>query len=165
MSLIYLAKANNDLVSHCECETALITFPPQMDCPWCGCGWLFTCIDCRKAFTFAKAVQLDESWHEFALRDLTNRWGEAPGDDEVEQWVSAMQEMLADVEVGDQYVCLDGAFIPTDSAGVEFEGWHAAHDFEYVPQVAALKDSSIIETVLANENYWQSNAIPDEPDD
>lgn len=44
---IYLIKDNDDLCSHCACETAYITFPPQMDCPWCGCGWLFSCTACR----------------------------------------------------------------------------------------------------------------------
>ena len=33
MKLIYLVKDNDELVSHCSCETARITFPPQMDCP------------------------------------------------------------------------------------------------------------------------------------
>lgn len=165
MTLTYLIKDNNDLVSHCECDTALITFPPQMDCPWCGCGWLFTCIECRSAFTFARGVELDESWFELARRDLTNNWGKEPGDDDVEQWVAAMQEMLSDIEVGRQYVCLDGLFIPTDAAGVEFEGWHAFHDFEFIPQVAALKDSSIIDDILSNEDYWQANAVPEDAGD
>src|SRR5262249_18861030 len=53
---VYLRKANNDLVSHCACAQAdaLVTAPSQMDCPWCGCGWLFICSRCRKAFTFAE---------------------------------------------------------------------------------------------------------------
>ena len=40
---IYLRKANDDFVSHCECAKAdaLISSPGQMDCPWCVCieGW------------------------------------------------------------------------------------------------------------------------------
>ena len=39
---IYLEKDNDQLVSFCSCEPAYITYPPQLDCPWCGCGWLFT---------------------------------------------------------------------------------------------------------------------------
>jgi len=69
---LYLAKANNNLISHCACPDALVTFPPQIDCPWCGCGWLFTCIECRKAFVFERAIESDSPWHELARRDLTN---------------------------------------------------------------------------------------------
>ena len=99
---IYLAKANDNLVSHCRCAEALITFPPQMDCPWCGCGWLFTCIVCRKAFTFAKGVVVSEPWEETAKRDLRNR-GKEPTVDEVSEWVNAMKELLSDVRVGEEY--------------------------------------------------------------
>ena len=105
---------------------------------------------------------MDTTWRDLAKSDLTNRWRENPDDDEIEQWIGAMQELLADVEVGERYVCLDGFFIPADVAGVEFDGWHAAHDFDYIPQVAALDDPSIIESVLANVDYWQANAIPDD---
>jgi hypothetical protein len=157
--LIYLAKANDKLVSHCKCKQALITFPPQMDCPWCGCGWLFTCIDCRKAFTFARGVELNESWEDIARRDLTNMWKRKPVAKDVRDWVGAMKELLADVEAGKDYVCLDGTIIPADAAGIEFEGWHSRHDLEYLPQVAALKKPSIVDKVLANPDYWRSNAV------
>ncbi len=37
---VYLVKANDDLVSHCRCERTFIGAPSQIDCPWCGCGWV-----------------------------------------------------------------------------------------------------------------------------
>jgi hypothetical protein len=80
---IYLKKANDELVSHCRCAEALITFPPQMDCPWCGCGWLFTCIECRRAFAFAEGIVVDELWEETAARDLRNRWKTDPSNQDV----------------------------------------------------------------------------------
>ena len=52
----YIAKANNDVLSHCQCADTLAAGPAQLDCPWCGCGWLFSCIKCRKAFTFGRVV-------------------------------------------------------------------------------------------------------------
>jgi hypothetical protein len=55
-SRVYLCKDNDDLISHCTCREALVAPPGQADCPWCGCGWLFSCLSCRKAFTFARAV-------------------------------------------------------------------------------------------------------------
>jgi len=132
VSHIYLMKDGNDLVSHCKCDMAYITFPSQMDCPWCGCGWLFTCINCRKAFTFAKGVEVKDSWIDLARRDITNRGLQTPDDDAVEEWIAAMRELLADVKVGKQYVCLDGLFIPVDATMVEFKGWHSKHSFSYI---------------------------------
>jgi len=156
---IHLAKANDDLVSHCRCAEALITFPPQMDCPWCGCGWLFTCITCRKAFTFAKGVFVPEAWEQTAARDIRNQTGNEPEPDDVTAWVGAMKELLSDVRVGEQYVCLDGMIIPVRAHAVRFEGWHSVHDLASVPQVAALRDPTLIESVLGNREYWERTAI------
>jgi hypothetical protein len=158
-SHVYLVKESNALVSHCTCAAAQIAFPPQQSCPWCGCGWLFTCIDCLKAFTFARAVELDESWRSLAYRDLRNHTNE-PELSEVEAWIDAMRELHADVVVGQTYVYLDGVFIPVDFSSVHFDGWHARHAFDFVPQVAALTDPSVIERFLANPDYWNANAPP-----
>jgi hypothetical protein len=159
--IIYLAKENDDLCSHCSCETAYITFPPQMDCPWCGCGWLFSCITCRKAFTFARGVEVDESWDELARRDLA-AWHRPPTDEDVEEWIKAMKALLSKVEVGKQYICLDGYIIPTDASGVRFRGWHSEHDLDFVPQVAALDDYFVMENILSSVDYWRARAIPRE---
>jgi hypothetical protein len=165
-SHIYLAKANNDVVSHCQCAEALITYPPQLDCPWCGCGWLFTCIECRKAFTFAKGVIVEESWEQTAMRDLRT-WQEddgsvspwAPEGGEVAKWIEVMKDLLSEVRVGEQYVCLDGLIIPTNATSVRFEGWHSRHDLPFVPQVQALRDRSVVSSLLSNPEYWQSAAL------
>jgi hypothetical protein len=161
-SHIYLTKDNANLTCHCKCDNALITFPPQMDCPWCGCGWLFTCIECRKAFTFARGVEVDESWEDLAVRDLTNQWGKNPSPKDVNSWVESMKELLADIEVGGQYICLDGAFIPVEADAIDFTGWHSRHNLPYVPQVAALKDKSVVQQVLSNVEYWQASALAEE---
>jgi len=137
----------------------MITYPPQGGCPWCGCGWLFTCIKCRKAFTFARGDWVNETWEATARRDLTNGWGREPSEKEIAEWVSAMEELLAKVVVGEQYVCLDGLIIPTDATHVSFEGWYARHDFDYVPQVAALEDPNVEAEFLCNPTYWQTNAV------
>ena len=156
---IYLQKDNDDLVSHCQCKTALITFPPQMDCPWCGCGWLFTCIQCRKAFTFARGVEIAETWEEIARRDLRGRAGSEPSNDDVSRWVDAMKIILKDVRVGQQYIVLDGWMIETTNKKVHIEGWHALHRLDFIPQVKALKDSTVLPSILANKEYWVSNAL------
>ena len=163
-SHIYLKKASNELVCHCTCYNAPITFPPQMDCPWCGCGWLFCCANCRKAFTFAVAVEMDESWEVTALRDLNGRGPNfKPTADDVADWVEAMQEMCSELEPGQQYVYLDGWFIPRDTEEILIEGMHSYHELDGVPQVMALEDKSVIADVLGNEDYWAENEVP--PDD
>ncbi len=68
-----------------------------------------------------------------------------------------MQELLEDVEPGEQYVYFDGAFIPISAAGLEFEGWHAKHLIHYLPQLKAMDDKSVIDDLLANREYWDAN--------
>ena len=164
---LYLKKVSNELISHCTCDDAPITFPPQMDCPWCGCGWLFCCAKCRKAFTFAIAVEVNESWEETALRDLNGRGEsfEKPTGDDIAAWVEAMQEMCKDLEPGEEYVYLDGWFIPRDTDEILIEGMHSYHELDCVPQVEALRDKSILEEVLSNEGYWTENEVPPDEDD
>jgi hypothetical protein len=84
---LYLAKANDDLVSHCRCARpdALISSPCQMDCPWCGCGWLFICSRCRKAFTFAQAVEVNETWEQTADRTIRGLYQREPKPGQVEE--------------------------------------------------------------------------------
>lgn len=161
-SHIYLAKANNDLICHCQCDNALMTFPPQMDCPWCGCGWLFSCIECRKAFTFATGIVTGESWESLARRDIKNQTGDDPIDEHVAMWVEAMQDLTADIEEGQEYVCLDGALIRTDFDEIRFSGWHSNHDLDFLPQVQALSDNSIVDDLLANMDYWESRKVAEE---
>src|ERR1044072_4140144 len=104
--MIYLRKANNDLISHCKCADGYISTPAQMDCPWCGCGWLFTCSDCRKAFTFAEAVEVDFSLEQMARRDLQHweRAGTHPSEEDIESWVEFMGVFLRGAQVGHRYV-------------------------------------------------------------
>src|SRR5438046_1427339 len=98
--MIYLRKANSDLIVHCKCGSGYISAPGQMDCPWCGCGWLFTCIDCRKAFTFAEAVEVDFTLEEMAQRDRTPfaRSGTELPAREISDWVEFMRFFLREVE-------------------------------------------------------------------
>src|SRR5438045_9747402 len=98
--MIYLRKANSDLIDHCKCGGGYISSPGQMDCPWCGCGWLFTCVDCRKAFTFAEAVEVDFTLEEMARRNRKH-WGRAgtePSAHEISDWVDFMRDFLQDIE-------------------------------------------------------------------
>src|SRR5262249_32220662 len=96
---MYLRKANDDLVSHCGCDKAdaLVSSPCQMDCPWCGCGWLFGCSRCRKAFTFAEAVEVDESWEQTGRRMIRTLYQREPGRTDLQEWIAFMKLLLKGV--------------------------------------------------------------------
>lgn len=156
---LYLRKANDEFVCHCKCDKAdaLISSPGQMDCPWCGCGWLFICSRCRKAFTFAEGVEINESWEDTGDRTVRALYQREPEPSEVKEWIEFMKILLKVVESGEQYVYLDGYVIPTTAGGVSIEGWHSQHDLDLVPQVAALTDPEVRDRLLCSREYWQSN--------
>jgi hypothetical protein len=153
---IFLAKQSDDLVSHCRCAKALITYPPQQDCPWCGCGWLFTCQTCRKAFTFAVGIETEEPWEVLARRDLQGQGLKEPSERQIEAWVKVMRSMLSAVRPGTTYVIFDGCLLPADATGLQLTGWYARHALNVVPQTAALRDPSLVGSVLTNRDYWTS---------
>ena len=156
---VYLAKANDALVSFCSCQRAYIAYPSQLDCPWCGCGWLFACASCRMAFTFALGVEVDETWEQLARRDLVGLGIGEPSSEDINGWVEAVPSMLQEVEVGRLYVWFDGMILPIDAGGVNLRGYYARHRHGFVPQMAALRDKSVVENILSNEQYWRSNAV------
>jgi hypothetical protein len=133
--------------------------PVQMDCPWCGCGWLFTCLNCRKQFTFARGVEVEESLDELAQLDLEARRGTDLELTDAAGWVRWMGTLLKAVEVGREYVYLDGFFIDTETVPLKFDGWHSRHDLPWLPQVQAVDDATVIADTVGSEEYWQDTAI------
>jgi hypothetical protein len=161
MAHIYLHKANDDLVSHCKCKNtdALMSSPGQMDCPWCGCGWLFICRQCRMAFTFAEGIEVDESWEDTGECVILAQYNRKPETGEVEAWIGFMKILLKGVQPGEKYVYLDGYVIPANAEGITIEGWHSYHDLDYVPQVAARSNQEICDRLLCSRQYWESNRV------
>ncbi|MES2933617.1 MAG: hypothetical protein V4805_09040 [Pseudomonadota bacterium] len=159
MSIVYLVKKNDEFISFCSCKESLVGDPGQLDCPWCGCGWLFSCAKCRKAFSFAVAAEINKTWEEVAAEDLYGYNRKQPTHEEISEWVEVMKTMQSEIELGQTYVYLDGVFIPADEENFSMVGWYAKHEFAYVPQVAALKNSEIEQQVLSNPDYWRKNQI------
>jgi hypothetical protein len=157
--IVYLVKANDDLISHCTCARAMVGAPGQMDCPWCGCGWLFVCRTCRKAFTFARAEEVDQTWQELAHKDLDGKWGRQPTSREIKEWIGLMKILLKELEVGKEYVYIDGWVFPTDARNLQFEGWHAHHELDVIPQRGALSDRMILERTLDSREYWEGRKL------
>lgn len=162
MTITYLKKANDDVLSFCSCSDGRTAFPAQMDCPWFGCGWLFSCFTCRKAFTFAVGVEIEGTWEDIAREDIRKRWEEEPSDEDVAAWVSSMKEILSGVKPGEQYVIIDGVIFHIDEKDIEFTGWYAYHTFAKPPQLDARDDRSVLDSQLGNRQYWYDNALPGE---
>ena len=76
-----------------------------------------------------------------------------------------MQEMCKELELGEEYVYLDGWFIPRSTDEIQIEGMHSYHDLNCVPQVEALQDESVIKELLGNQEYWEENEVPLEDDE
>lgn len=158
----FLAKANDLVVSHCRCATdqALIMSPAQMDCPWCGCGWLFNCVTCRKAFTFARAIEVESSYADLARRDLSSWYeGKAVPEAAVAEWVEFMELALRGVVLGSEYVILDSHVIRTDVSYFRETGVYAQHDLAFLPQVRALRNPGAIDESVGSKEYWLSRRI------
>ena len=145
--MIYLVKANSDLVSPCACVSTPIAAPGQKDCPWCGCGWLFVCLKCRKTFAFARAEEVDLTWEELARLD---------GRSDAEEWIEFMQVLLKDLRPGATYVYLDGWIFRADQKDLRFDGWHAKHDFPRPPQAVGRE---LIDGTIGTREYWESRRV------
>ena len=157
----WFAKANDEVLSHCRCEGALAATTGQLDCPWCGCGWLISCMDCRKAFTFAKIVEVDSTYEQLLAADWRKRGhtGEQPSD--TPKFAAWMEAALAQFPVGATIVYLDGDYLSVDSTDVEFEGIYARHSLERLPHAISRERPGYLREVLGDAAYWQDREIPD----
>ncbi len=155
-----LVKANDDLISFCQCDQEAIATSGQADCPWCGCGWLFTCVKCRKAFTFARISETTRSYEEIAQEDIFNQCAEklALDDEDILEQAEWMRKELKDLSIGTQCVILDGRIIPTETKNIEFDGWFAHHKFESVPHITA-SDKAGLSKILSDIEYWSSREL------
>lgn len=157
----YLAKSPGG-IQHCSCPTALISSPGQLDCPWCGCGWLFTCLDCRKAFTYARCVEVPASYEELARRDIQARnQRKVVSAFEIRAWMRSMKEVLADLKLGTEYIYLDGSFFALDDS-VEFDGWHSHHFLPLLPHKEFRNDPSKLKSLFSNKDYWLNSKVESE---
>lgn len=60
--MLHKAKNQHGGICHCHCKSSEAV-ASQRSCPWCGCGWLWICAECRKGFTVAE----DEEGLEYTL--------------------------------------------------------------------------------------------------
>ena len=156
----FLFKANNDVLSHCECEGEPAMSTGQLDCPWCGCGWLITCSKCQKAFTYAVIKETDLSMVEIGVREVESRGlTDSVTQEEIEEWAEAMSEDLDRFEVGDIVVYLDGEYLSLQATDVSFDGYYAHHDFDKLPHALALNNPDVLSDTFSDAKYWQDRAL------
>ncbi|RYG18110.1 hypothetical protein EON82_23035 [bacterium] len=157
----YIAKANNDVLSHCTCEGEIAAGPNQLDCPWCGCGWLISCMKCSKTFTFARVIDVDRTYEDIVAEDFARRGVEA-SDEEIDEGAEWMAEAFADLTVGDIVVYLDGAYFSLGTKNFVYDGWFAQHEFDQLPHAVALVSPAALRETLGDKEYWIERELVDE---
>lgn len=150
-------KANDDLVSFCECAAPIAT-TGQLDCPWCGCGWLFSCATCHKAFTFGEVVETPMTDLDVAKALCRD---DAPEDHEAKGAIEWLDWELEDKSIGDRVVYLDGAIVDVRSREVAFNGWFARHELTAVPHAVA-RDRNELDAQLGDKTYWLERELAEE---
>ena len=161
----YLERANTDLVCWCKCEEGkAISTPPgsgQADCPWCGCGWLFSCTHCRKSFTFARVVERDQSYEEFVTEDRERAgWGFDVEKDIplIGSIASDLARVMATLKIGEEYVIIDGLVLPAKDPVAEVRGTVGLHLFlTGTPQCLARDGTNAVPLrSLRDPRYWDA---------
>src|SRR3546814_13186225 len=94
----------------------------QLDCPWCGCGWLIPCLTCRKSFTFAEVRETDITLIEFGRPEVVARGLPNVSEEELAEWAEGMAVAIDEFEVGELVVTLDGHYCTTAPVTISFGG-------------------------------------------
>ncbi len=160
----FLFKANDDVISHCTCPAgeARAMSTAQLDCPWCGCGWLIPCVKCGKSFTYGVIKETDMDIMDIArtevkARNLTDHITE----EDIKDWAKAMAEDFNRFDVGQKVIYLDGSYFPLDAKNIEFDGYFAHHKLETLPHAEAIKNPSKLKEILYNKDYWFERELPE----
>lgn len=156
-----LSKANDDVLSHCQCSTPLASLPSQLDCPWCGCGWLIGCTQCRRAFTYAQVVEVKTDYETYIQDDRRRGGFEDYDPSELSDCASWLEDTLADLHVGKTVVYLDGMYFEVDAEPAAFEGLYALHELQRLPHFQALRKPALLRATLGERSYWLDRALPE----
>ncbi|MES3085052.1 hypothetical protein [Sphingomonas faeni] len=156
----YLEKANNETLSFCQCEHALASIPGQLDCPWCGCGYLIPCTYCRKSFTYARVVEIDLSYVEIVTADRA-RGGYDTAIDVVQSQADWLADVMQDFELGDIVVYFDGCYLKLGDDDIDLVGLFANHSLARLPHHEALSAPAALVATLGDVQYWLTRERPD----
>lgn len=158
----WLQRVRDPWLSFCKCDLdkdplgGLCAYPGsnQLDCPWCGCGYMFSCAVCHYAFTFSEAVELSVDPEALAIRV-----GGRVGLDHsvLQRRTESLCSFEQRLTLGTRYAALDGSIFSRDEPAV-FVGIHAVHDFAQAPQFT---DKNLHESRLAAPSYWNGRRRSD----
>lgn len=157
----YVAKANDDVLSHCTCESPLAAVPGQLDCPWCGCGWLICCAECGRAFVYGRIVETNDTYESLVAADYKRRGFKTITDDDIKNDAAMLAELLEPFDVGETVVYLDGLFFRLHERDLAFTGIFSKHDFGELPHAVAVREPTYLRSVLGNRTYWFDRERPD----
>jgi hypothetical protein len=161
----FFFKANDDIISHCACTNEPAMSTGQLDCPWCGCGWMISCSKCLKAFVFAEVRETDIPLIELGRREAKSRGLTTITETEIAEWAEGMAETLDCFNVGDVVVYLDGSYWTINSENIDFEGYFAHHRLDRLPHADAINDPDSLEAMLGDTSYWLDRELADREHD
>lgn len=124
---------------------------------------MFSCLECRKCFIFAKTVHREESLEELVRRDVATwfkgrKVAKTVLEETVAERIKWFEWALAGVEIEREWVIIDGHLHDTAGTGPwEFEGWYARHRLKRLPQVEARRRPKAL-GVLEDGKYWTARA-------
>jgi predicted RNA-binding Zn-ribbon protein involved in translation (DUF1610 family) len=157
----YLFKANDNVISHCHCDDAPAMSTGQLDCPWCGCGWLISCSKCRKAYTYGVIALTDRSLIDLGREEVKSRGLTNVSEQEIAEWAEGMSEAFEPFSIGETIVYLDGSYFSLDATDIEFDGYFAHHEFKVLPHKVAMSDTAQLDAILGDPTYWRKRELPD----
>lgn len=153
--MLYLQKSSDEAISWCRCDPkdALVSVPghAQADCPWCGCGWLYSCIVCRKAFTYARAVEIDATPKALVAADLKSFGEVLPSASMLAEGISTIERL--DLIEGVEYAILDTQPVAVEPGPVSIRGAYGDHDLTELPQ-RAWRPTMADNHILGMPSYW-----------
>jgi hypothetical protein len=151
----YLVRSSRDTICWCDCSSAMVTPPGmgQMACPWCGCGFLFSCLRCRLAFTFAKCVDMPLTSKQIVREDYRTYFsGKEPDANDVKLLSEHLEAATDTLVLGCEYVVLDGRLLRVDRHG-HFIGSYGRHTLDRLPHADHRQDRDALVRSL-DRNYW-----------
>jgi predicted ABC-type ATPase len=157
----HLIKAYKKGICHCKCKLAFASIESQLSCPWCGCGWLFTCTRCGLAFTYAKVVDLPDDYRAVAGQLLVRRFGQVMDAELIEEASEDLKRRIEGFDVGDRVVYLDGHHLKLSSEPVAIYGRHSEHHFDVSPHWQELRVAGRLKRELSDPRYWQRTKLPE----
>ncbi|MGG7568419.1 hypothetical protein ACQ5SO_19880 [Rhodovulum sp. DZ06] len=157
-----ILKAGGDHpISFCDCDPQAdfaVATSGQLDCPWCGCGWLFTCSRCRRAFTWGVVADSTRTAEEVARHLAGLGPDDAVGAEDREEY-EWLEHGLRDLAPGTRVVLLDGGILPLDEP-VDLHGWMSRHRFDRLPHLDA-PSAAALDALFGDKTYWLERAHHD----